>query len=191
MGTANHVGPDGPVVTGSPIGPCETLSQLFHDVLGTLEHSIPDETILGLDPSECSGLDHAETILGLARSVRAFGSGPCCPACCWGPCWPGRDVTGSGSIRAFGHAAVGPVWLFGTLSPSDCYPAGPAGPYVAGGPVGPDEKFQVLDPLEHSGPDHADPAGQHAIFQDVLEPLEHSVMDKAPDGRRMAGFPVL
>ena len=25
----------------------------------------------------------------------------------------------------------------GTLSPSDCYPAGPAGPCVAGGPVGP------------------------------------------------------
>ena len=24
------------------------------------------------------------------------------------------------------------------LSPSDCYPVGPAGPYVAGGPVGPD-----------------------------------------------------
>ena len=61
----------------------------------------------------------------------------------------------------------------------------PAGPYVAGGPVGPDEKFQVLDPLEHSGPDHADPAGQHAIFQDVLEPLEHSVLDTALDGRRM------
>ena len=83
-----------------------------------------------------------------------------------------------------------PVGLFGTLSPSDCYPAGPAGPYVAGGPVGPDEKFQVLDPLEHSGPDHADPAGQHAIFQDVLEPLEHSVLDTALDGRPMAGFPV-
>ena len=29
------------------------------------------------------------------------------------------------------------------------------------------EKFQVLDPLEHSGPDHADPAGQHAIFQTI------------------------
>ena len=80
------------------------------------------------------------------------------------------------------HAAVGPVGLFGTLSPSDCYPAGPAGPYVAGGPVGPDEKFQVLDLLEHSGADHADPAGQHAIFQDVLEPLEHSVLDTALDG---------
>ena len=57
------------------------------------------------------------------------------------------------------HAAVGPVGLFGTLSPSDCYPAGLAGPYVAGGPVSPDEKFQVLDPLEHSGSDYADPAG--------------------------------
>ena len=88
------------------------------------------------------------------------------------------------------YAAVGPVGLFGMLSPSDCCPAGPAGPYVAGGPVGPDEKFQVLDPLEHSGPDHADPAGQHAIFQDVLEPLEHSVLDTALDGRSMAGFPV-
>ena len=31
------------------------------------------------------------------------------------------------------HAAVG------TLSPSDCYLAGPAGPYVAGGPAGPDD----------------------------------------------------
>ena len=65
MGTANPVGSDGPVVTGSPIGPCETLSPLFHDVLGPLEHSVPDETILGLDPLEHSGLDHAETILGL------------------------------------------------------------------------------------------------------------------------------
>ena len=52
-------------------------------------------------------------------------------------------------------------------------------------------KFQVLDPLEHSGPDHADPAGQHAIFQDVLEPLEYSVLDTVLDGRTMAGFPVL
>ena len=66
-----------------------------------------------------------------------------------------------------------------------------AGPYVAGGPVGPDEKFQVLDPLEHSDPDHADPASQHAVFQVVLEPLEHSVLDIALDGRPMAGFPVL
>ena len=149
VGTANPVGSDGLVVAGGPVGPCKTLSPLFHDALGPLEHSVPDETILGLDPLEHSGLVRAD------------------PA--------GR------------HAAVGPVGLFGTLSPSDCYPAGPAGPYVAGGPVGPDEKFQVLDPLEHSGPDHADPAGQNAIFQDVLEPLEHSVLDTALDGRPMAG----
>ena len=86
------------------------------------------------------------------------------------------------------RAAVGPVGLFGTLSLSDCHPAGPADPYVAGGP---DEEFQVLDPLEHLVPDHADPAGQHAVFQDVLEPLEHSVLDTSLDGRPLVGFPVL
>ena len=30
------------------------------------------------------------------------------------------------------HAAVGPVGPFRMLSSSDCHPAGPAGPYVAG-----------------------------------------------------------
>ena len=39
------------------------------------------------------------------------------------------------------HAAVG------TLSPSDCYPVGPAGPYVAGGPDGPDVSLKVPEPL--------------------------------------------
>ena len=34
VGTANPVGPDGPVVAGSPIGPCETVSPLFHNALG-------------------------------------------------------------------------------------------------------------------------------------------------------------
>ena len=80
------------------------------------------------------------------------------------------------------HAAVGPVGPFRTLSSSDCHPAGPAGPYVAGGPVGPDDLFKVLEPLEHSVLDHADPAGQHAVVQDVLEPLEHLVLDVTLDG---------
>ena len=40
--------------------------------------------------------------------------------------------------------------LLRTLSPSDCHPAGPAGPYVAGGPVGPDGSLKVLEPLENS-----------------------------------------
>ena len=49
----------------------------------------------------------------------------------------------------------------GTPSPSDCYPAGPAGPYVAGGPVGPDDCLPALESCEHLVPDHADPVGQH------------------------------
>ena len=53
VGTANPVGPNGPVVAGSPIGPCETLSPLFHDTFG-------------------SGRDDTGS-----RSVRAFGYGPC------------------------------------------------------------------------------------------------------------------
>ena len=61
------------------------------------------------------------------------------------------------------HAAVG------TLSPSDCCPAGPAGPCVTRGPVGPDDCLQVMEPFEHSVPDHTDPA--------TVGPLEHSVLD--------------
>ena len=98
--------------------------------------------------------------------------------------------------------------LFRTLFPSDCHPAGP---YVAGGPVGPDGTLKVLkpfehsvldhadpagqlagvqkvlEPLEHSVLDHADPAGQHAVIQEVLEPLEHSVLDTVLDGQPMEG----
>ena len=124
-----------------PVGPCVTLSPLFPDALGPLEHSVldhagpvgrhvavgpvgPDETLQGLDPLEHSDLDHA-------------------------------DPAGQ-------RAAVGQVGLFGTWSPSDRHPAGPAGPYVAGGPVGSDDSLQVLDPLEHSVLDHANPAGQRA-----------------------------
>ena len=215
VGTLNPVGSDGPVVAGSPIGPCETLSPLFHDALGPLEHSVPDKAILGLDPLEHSGLDHAETMLsldqlehlGLDHAETILGSdplehssldhaGPVGQHVAGGPVGPDEMLLGLDPLEHFGldradPAAVGPVGLLGMLSPSDCYPAGPAGPYVAGGPVGPDEKFQVLDPLEHSGLDHDDPAGPHAIFQDVREPLEHSVLDITLDGRPMAGFPVL
>ena len=53
------------------------------------------------------------------------------------------------------------------LSPSDCCPAGPAGPYVAGGPVGPDDYLHVLEPLDHSVLDHAD-------VQDTVKSLEDS-----------------
>ena len=76
---------------------------------------------------------------------------------------------------------------FRTLSSSDCHPPGLAGPYVARNPVGPDDLFIFLELLEHSVLDHADPAGQHAVIQDVLEPLEHSVLDTVLDGRPMEG----
>ena len=87
-GTVNPAGPDGPVVAGGPIGPCETPSPSSCGTLEPLEHSVQ----IHADP-------------------------------------------------AGQHAAVG------TLSPSDCYPAGPAGPYVAGGPVGPDVSFTILEPI--------------------------------------------
>ena len=64
------------------------------------------------------------------------------------------------------HAAA-----VGTRSPSDCYPAGPAGPYVAGGTVGPGDCLQVLEPFEQLVLDHADdPARQHAIILDTAGP---------------------
>ena len=158
--------------------------------LEPLEHSVPDvvmerssrRKLSALDPLEHSGLDQAGPV---GRHVAE------------GPAGPKKTLLGLDPLEHSGldradpagrHTAVGPVGLFGTLSPSDCDPAGLAGPYVAGGPVGPDEKFQVLDPLEHSGPDHADPAGQHVIFREVLE---HSALDTTRDGVPMAGFPVL
>ena len=82
-GAVNPAWPDGPVVAGGPVGPCETPSPSSCGALEPLEHSV---------------LIHA-------------------------------DPAGQ-------HAAVG------TLSPSDCCPAGPAGPYVAGGSVGPDVLFK-------------------------------------------------
>ena len=107
VGTANHVGSDDPVVAGGPVGPCETLSPLFHDALGPLEHSVPDETILGLDLLEHSGLDHAGPV---GRHVAG------------GPVGPDETLLGLDRLEHSGldradpagqHAAVG---LFGTLS---------------------------------------------------------------------------
>ena len=128
-GVVNPAGPDGPVVAGGPVGPCEMPSPSSEESQDLSEHAV---------------LIHA-------------------------------DPAGQ-------HAAVG------TLSASDCYPAGPAGPYVAGGPVGPDDYLQVLEPFEHLVLDHADPAGQHADIQDTVGSLEHSVVETILDGRPMEGI---
>ena len=135
VGTANPVGPDGPVVADSLIGLCETLSPLFHDALGPLEHSVPDETILGQDPLEYSGLDHAETILGLDPLEHSGldHAGPVGRHVAGGPVGPDEMLLGLDPLQHSGLDRADPAGqhallaLFGTLSPSDCYPAGPAG----------------------------------------------------------------
>ena len=109
-GAAKPAGSDGPVVVGGPVGPCGTLSPLFHEVLGPLEHSV---------------LDHA------GPAGRHVAMGPVGP---YDMLQVLNPLEHSVLDHAGQRAAVGPVGLFGTLymSPSDCHPAGPAGPYVAG-----------------------------------------------------------
>ena len=80
------------------------------------------------------------------------------------------------------------VSAVGTPSPSDCYPAGPAGPYVAGGPVGPDVYLQVLESCDKLVLDHADLAGQHAVVLDTTESLGDVVVENILDGRPMEGI---
>ena len=80
------------------------------------------------------------------------------------------------------------VSAIGTPSPSDCYPADPAGPYVAGGPVGPDYYLQVLESCENLILDHADPTGQHAVVLDTTESLGDAVVENILDGRPMEGI---
>ena len=176
MGTANPVGSDGgPVVAGSPIGPCETLSPLFHDALGPLEHSVPAEMILGLDPLEHSGLDqagpvgrHFADVAGRSRPVVPTGGsssvGTANPVGSDGPVVTGSPIDLCGTLSPLFQDALGP---FGHSVPDETILAGPVGRHVAGGPVGPDETLLGLDPLDHSGLDRADPAGQHAAVGPV------------------------
>ena len=80
------------------------------------------------------------------------------------------------------------VSAVGMPSPSDCYPAGPAGPYLAGGPVGPDDYLQVLESGGKLVLDHADPAGQHAIVLDTTESLGDAVVENILDCRHVEGI---
>ena len=72
-GVVNPAGPDGPVVAGGPVGPCEMTSPYSEKTQEPLEHAV----LIQADPA------------GQPSAV-------------------------------------------GMLSPSDCYPVGPAGLYVAG-----------------------------------------------------------
>ena len=55
VGTVNPAGPDGPVVAGGPLGPCETQSPSLYESLDPLEHSVLD----------CAGPDGQHVAVGL------------------------------------------------------------------------------------------------------------------------------
>ena len=179
-GVVNPAGPDGPVVAGGPVGPCEMPSPSFEDIQDPFEHAV----LIRADPAG----QHAA--VGMLSPSDCYPVGPAGQYVAGGPVGPDVSFKVPEPLEhavlihadpAGQHAAVG------TLSPSDCYPAGPAGPYVAGGPVGPDNCLHVLEPSEHLVLDHADPAGQHADLQDTVESLEHSVVETTLDGRPMEG----
>ena len=59
----NPVGSDGPIVTGSPIGPCKTLSPNLQSALEPLEHSLPEVVL------ECSSRRKLSALETLEHSV--------------------------------------------------------------------------------------------------------------------------
>ena len=80
----NPAGPDGPVVAGGHVGPCGTLSPLFHDVLGLLEHSV-------LDHADPAGQHVAVGPVGLFGTMSPSDCHPAGPAgsyVAWGPVGP-------------------------------------------------------------------------------------------------------
>ena len=166
-GAVNPAGPDGPVVAGGPVGQCETPSPSLYGSLDPLEHSVLDY----------ARPDGRHVAVGPVGPFRTLSSSDCHPAGPAGPYVAGGLVDPDASskvLEPLEHAVLdhadpaGQHAAVGTLSPSDCYPVGPAGPYITGGPVGPDDFFKVLEPLEPSVLDHADPAGQHADVHDTL-----------------------
>ena len=133
----NPAGPDGPVVTGGPIGPCGA-----HEALELLEHSVLDQS----GPAgRCIAIGHVGPF-GMPSPSDCHPAGPAGPYDVGGPVGP--DGSMSPSIHkvlkpsehsvldhagpAGRHVVTGPVGQLRTLSPSDCHPAGPAGPYVVG-----------------------------------------------------------
>ena len=73
VGTANPMGSDGPVVTGSPIGPCETLSPFVQSALEPLEHSVPEVILERSSRKKLSALEpleHSVPEVILERSYR-------------------------------------------------------------------------------------------------------------------------
>ena len=171
-----------PAGPNGPVGPCETSSLSFEEIREPLEYAV-------LSYADPAG-QHAA--VGTLSPSDCYPAGPMAPVVAGGPVGPCEMPSPSSEeIQApLEHAVLTPAdpagqhAAVGTLSPSDCYPAGPAGPCVAGGPVGPDDYLQVLEPFEQLVLDHADPAGQHAVIQDTVDSLEHprTLPDMTLDG---------
>ena len=181
-GVVNPAGPDGPVVAGGPVGPCEMPSPHSEKTQEPLEQTV----LIQADPAGQS------PAVGTLSPSDCYPVGPAGPYVAGGPVGPDvclkdpEPLTHAFLIHADPagqHAAA-----VGTRSPSDYYPAGPASPYVAGGPVGPDDYLQVLESREELVLDHADPAGQHAVVLDTAESLEYAVVENILDGRPMEGI---
>ena len=163
MGTANPVGSDGPVVTGSPIGPCETLSPLFQDALGPLEHSVPAETY------DC------------------YPAVPAGPYVAGGPVGPDEkfqvldplEHSGPDHADPAGHHAI----FREVLEPLEHSVLDTArdGRPMAG--------FPVLGPIENSVLEITLDGGHSEMTIDE-EPLAQSVLDVTLDGRPMEGIPI-
>ena len=69
-GAVNPAGPDGPVVAGGPVGPCETPSPSFYGSLDPLEHSFLDY----------AGPDGWHVTVGPVGPFRTLSSSDCHPA---------------------------------------------------------------------------------------------------------------
>ena len=74
-GAVNPAGPDGPVVAGGPVGPCETPSPSFYGNLDPLEHSVldyagPDGRHVAVAPVGRLGRCPHLTVTLLAQLVR-------------------------------------------------------------------------------------------------------------------------
>ena len=172
----------GVVNPAGPVGPCEMPSPCSEETREPLEQAV-------LLNADTAGQPAA---VGTLSPSDCYPIGPAGPYVAGGPVSP--DVLFKDpeplehAVLVYADPAGQLAAAVGTLFPSDCYPADPAGPYVAGGPVGPDDCLQVLEPFEQLVLDHADPAGQHAVIMNTVELLEHAVVEHILDGRPIEGI---
>ena len=169
-GLVKSVGPVGPFTIPSPYVE-KTLEPLEHMVLIQADPAGQPSAVGTLSPSDC------------------YTVGPAGPYVAGGPVGPDVYFTDPNSstqmVRIHADPAGQDATATGTPSLSNYYPAGPAGLYVAGGPVGPDVNLPALESCEHLVLDHADPAGQHAVD---LDTMEYAVVENILDGRPMEGI---